>query len=53
MKWDADGLRFEYQRLTVGNVLGAETHWPHVFAVMRALAGRFGDDAVRLVVVFD
>ncbi len=40
-------------RLTAGAVLGAGTHWPHVFAVMRAMAGRFGDDAVRLVVAFD
>ncbi|MER5602289.1 hypothetical protein [Streptomyces sp. NPDC002265] len=38
---------------TAGSVLGAKTHWPHVFAVMKALAGRFGDDGVRLVVAFD
>ncbi|MGW7404040.1 hypothetical protein ACWGI9_09910 [Streptomyces sp. NPDC054833] len=37
----------------IGAVLGPETHWPHVFAVMKALAGRFGDDGVRLVVAFD
>jgi hypothetical protein len=39
--------------LTAGTVLGPETHWPHVFAVMKALADRFGDDGVRLVVAFD
>jgi hypothetical protein len=33
--------------------LGPGTHWPHVFAVMKALAGRFGDGGVRLVVAFD
>jgi hypothetical protein len=52
MEWDADGSHFEYQRLTTGVVLGTGTDWPHVFAVMRALAGRFGDDGVRLVVGF-
>lgn len=41
-----------YEPLTVGAV-GPETHWPHVFAVMKALADRFGDDGVRLVVAFD
>jgi len=39
--------------LTAGTVLGPETHWPHVFAVTKALADRFGDDCVRLVVAFD
>ncbi|MFF3561077.1 hypothetical protein ACFYXS_13655 [Streptomyces sp. NPDC002574] len=32
--------------------LGEESHWPHVFAVTRATAGRFADDGVRLVVGF-
>lgn len=41
------------EQLTIGAVLGPETHWTHVFAVMKALAGRFGDDGVRLVVAFD
>ena len=53
MDWDDGGRHVEYQRLTVGAVLGADTHWPHVFSVMRALSGRFGDDGVRLVVGFD
>ncbi|MGV9568604.1 hypothetical protein ACWDRX_02820 [Streptomyces nigra] len=42
-----------YEPLTAGTVLGPDSDWPHVFAVMRALAGRFGDDGVRLVVAFD
>ncbi len=42
-----------YSSATAGAVLGSETHWPNVFAVMKALAGRFGDDGVRLVVAFD
>lgn len=53
MEWDQDGRHIEYQRLTVGTVLGEGSGWPHVFAVMRALAGRFGADDVRLVVGFD
>lgn len=42
-----------YQTLGTEMLVGAETGWHHVFAVMRALAGRFGDDGVRLVVAFD
>ncbi|MGW4378808.1 hypothetical protein [Kitasatospora sp. NPDC004531] len=37
----------------VDGVLGGGTHWPHVFAVMKALADRYGQEAVRLVVAFD
>ncbi|NRQ34637.1 hypothetical protein HII36_22770 [Nonomuraea sp. NN258] len=44
---DLDLGRPEYQSL------GPGTGWEHVFAVMRALAGRFGPDGVRLVVWFD
>ncbi|MFE3032092.1 hypothetical protein ACFXKY_10605 [Streptomyces canus] len=45
-------LASPYDPLTINSVLGPTTHWPHVFAVMRALAGRFGDDGVRLVAAF-
>jgi hypothetical protein len=51
--WDTPELRCTYEPLTAGALLGADSHWPHVFAVMKALAGRFGDEAVRLVVAFD
>ncbi|MCX4905837.1 hypothetical protein [Streptomyces sp. NBC_00878] len=53
VEWATDELTCTYEPLTVGAVLGNETHWPHVFAVMKALAGRFGDEGVRLVVAFD
>ncbi|MEV7342828.1 hypothetical protein [Streptomyces sp. NPDC093544] len=53
VEWATDKLACTYEPLTVGAVLGPETHWPHVFAVMKALAGRFGNDGVRLVVAFD
>jgi hypothetical protein len=39
--------------LTADSILGGESHWKHVFAVMKALADRFGEEAVRLVVAFD
>lgn len=47
-----DQRHYRYEPLTAGHLLGQDTHWPHVFAVMRALAGRYGDDRVRLVVGF-
>ncbi|MFF3577850.1 hypothetical protein [Streptomyces mirabilis] len=53
VEWTTDELCCAYEPLTVGAALGHETHWQHVFAVMKALAGRFGDDGVRLVVAFD
>ncbi|MEW2492270.1 hypothetical protein AB0942_01720 [Streptomyces nodosus] len=53
VEWTTEEMVCSYEPLTVGAVLGPETHWPHVFAVMNALAGRFGDDGVRLVVAFD
>jgi hypothetical protein len=53
VEWTTDEVMCTYEPMTVGAVLGPETHWPHVFAVMKALAGRFGDDGVRLVVAFD
>jgi hypothetical protein len=42
-----------YASLSIGTVLGPDSQWPHVLAVMSALAGRFGPDGVRLVVAFD
>lgn len=53
VEWSTDDLVCIYEPLTAGAVLGSGTQWPHVFAVMKALAGRFGDDGVRLVVAFD
>ncbi|MFF4709752.1 hypothetical protein [Streptomyces sp. NPDC001297] len=53
VEWNNGNLLCQYESLTVGSVLGPRSHWPHVFAVMKALADRFGDDAVRLVVAFD
>ncbi|MEU1181565.1 hypothetical protein ABZ464_28765 [Streptomyces sp. NPDC005820] len=53
VEWNTAEVMCVYEPLTVGAVLGPETHWPHVLAVMKALAGRFGDDGVRLVVAFD
>ncbi|MEV8036429.1 hypothetical protein [Streptomyces sp. NPDC086182] len=53
VEWTTGEMVCAYEPLTVGAVLGPETHWPHVFAVMSALAGRFGDEGVRLVVAFD
>ncbi|MFD7684295.1 hypothetical protein [Streptomyces sp. NPDC060187] len=53
VEWTSDERAHPYEPVTVGAVLGDETHWPHVFNVMKALAGRFGDDGVRLVVAFD
>ncbi|MFJ4188816.1 hypothetical protein [Kitasatospora sp. NPDC089509] len=52
VEWTAGEYRCRYEPLTVGTVLGEGTGWPHVFAVMKALADRFGDEAVRLVVAF-
>jgi len=42
-----------YTPISRADVLGPGSGWRHVFAVMQALAGRFGDDGVRLVVYFD
>ncbi len=53
VEWSTDDLVCVYEPLTAGAVLGPGTQWPHVFAVMKALAGRFGDDGVRLVAAFD
>ncbi|WP_146616366.1 hypothetical protein [Kitasatospora sp. SolWspMP-SS2h] len=45
--------RVTYRPFTLGDAVGPGTGWEHVFAVMAALAGRFGDHGVRLVVYFD
>ncbi|MGX1615189.1 hypothetical protein ACWIF8_15010 [Micromonospora chalcea] len=53
-RWDEGGVTVEYGPVTTRHdVLGPGTGWEHVFAVMRALGQRFGDDGVRLVVWFD
>ncbi|NNN34398.1 hypothetical protein HLK59_29355 [Streptomyces sp. S3(2020)] len=53
VEWQTGDLHYQYESLTAGSILGPRSHWPHVFAVMKALADRFGEDAVRLVVAFD
>ncbi|MFD3498088.1 hypothetical protein ACFWWT_19765 [Streptomyces sp. NPDC058676] len=52
-EWISGDLLCRYESLTAGSILGPRSHWPHVFAVMKAMADRFGEDAVRLVVAFD
>lgn len=47
------GIACAYERVTREEVLGPGTGWEHVFAVMRTLAQRFGDEGVRLVAWFD
>jgi hypothetical protein len=51
--WQQGPTTFEYRRMSRLEVLGPGTGWEHVFAVMRTLAGRFGDENVRLVAWFD
>ncbi|MGW4814362.1 hypothetical protein ACWEPB_22325 [Kitasatospora cineracea] len=51
--WTVGTTEVTYRRYTVGDAIGPGTDWEHVFAVMAALAGRFGADGVRLVVYFD
>jgi hypothetical protein len=53
MDWETADLIVRHQSLSMGVVLGSDSHWPFVFAVMGALAIRFGDHGVRLVVAFD
>lgn len=50
---EVDDAVLAYKPLTRAEVLGPGSGWEHVFAVMGALAGRFGGDGVRLVVYFD
>ncbi|MER7623731.1 hypothetical protein [Streptomyces sp. NPDC126503] len=51
-EWSSGDLLCRYEPLTAGALLGAGSPWSHVFAVMKALADRFGEKAVRLVVAF-
>jgi hypothetical protein len=51
--WQHGTTTLTYKRVTRNDVLGPGTGWEHVFAVMRALAQRFGDEGVRLVAWFD
>ncbi|HWS33860.1 MAG TPA: hypothetical protein VN408_14105 [Actinoplanes sp.] len=51
--WQVGDVRLRYHAPTRLDALGPDTGWEHVFAVMQALAGRFGDDGVRLVAWFD
>ncbi|MET8542263.1 hypothetical protein ABZW03_16620 [Kitasatospora sp. NPDC004799] len=51
--WTHADVQCRYEPLTAACLLGPGTHWPHVFAVMKALADRFGDHGVRLVVAFN
>lgn len=53
VEWTSEGLLCKYEPLTADSILDSESHWKHVFAVMKALADRFGEEAVRLVVAFD
>ena len=53
LEWETEDLAVRYESLSVGTVLGPDSHWPCVFTVMSALASRFGSDGVRLVVAFD
>lgn len=54
LDWTADsGLQCRYEPVHAAALLGPGTGWPHVFAVMKALADRFGAEAVCLVVAFD
>ena len=50
--WQQGATAFEYRRMSRLDVLGPGTGWEHVFAVMRTLAHRFGQQGVRLVVWF-
>ncbi|WP_143133776.1 hypothetical protein [Actinoplanes philippinensis] len=51
--WQVKDVRIDFLVMTRNDVLGPGSGWEHVFGVMRALAGRFGDDGVRLVAWFD
>ncbi|GIE78474.1 hypothetical protein Aph02nite_44240 [Actinoplanes philippinensis] len=52
-RWQHGAINLTYKRVTRNDVLGAGTGWDHVFAVMRSLAERFGEEGVRLVAWFD
>ena len=51
--WQHGTTTFTYKEVTRNDVLGPGTGWEHVFAVMRVLAQRFGEEGVRLVAWFD
>ncbi|WIM92795.1 hypothetical protein ACTOB_004750 [Actinoplanes oblitus] len=51
--WQHGATTLTYKRVTRNDVLGTGTGWDHVFAIMRSLAKRFGEEGVRLVVWFD
>ena len=51
--WQQGTATFIYKKVTRNDVLGPRTGWEYVFAVMRALAERFGEEGVRLVAWFD
>ncbi|WP_143065890.1 hypothetical protein [Streptomyces sp. CC53] len=51
--WTVGSTTLTFRRFTRRDAVGPGTEWEHVWAVMRALAGRFGGDGVRLVVFFD
>ncbi|GAA0522919.1 hypothetical protein Ade02nite_82510 [Paractinoplanes deccanensis] len=51
--WQHGSATLTYKKVTRNDVLGPGTGWEHVFAVMRALAHRFGQEGVRLVGWFD
>jgi hypothetical protein len=51
--WQHGTTTLTYQQVTRNDVLGTGTGWEHVFAVMRTLAQRFGEEGVRLVAWFD
>ncbi|MEV0890130.1 hypothetical protein [Promicromonospora sp. NPDC050262] len=51
--WEHDGATYWYRPMTLGSYFGDGTPWGHVLSVMRALAGRFGSEGVRLIAAFD
>lgn len=51
--WTHRLTTYTVRKLVLGDYFGPATPWGHVFAVMRALGERFGDDHVRLVAAFD
>ena len=52
-EWAVGDVKCRYDSLSVGAILGPGSDWGHVSAVMKALAGRYGNDGVRVVVAFD
>jgi hypothetical protein len=52
-EWHAEDVVFRAERLRRRDAVRSTSDWHHVFAVMAALAHRYGDDGVRLIVWFD